>query len=268
MKIEKDSSGRRSVELELEVPGTPEEVWRAIATGPGISSWFVPTTVECDDRAPVAVTSTFGPGLQVRSDVTQWNPTRQFAVQGQSWGGAPPIAIEWNIEARSGDVCVVRVVNSLFASTDEWDDQLEGAASAWLGFFRTLSIYLTHFPGQRSALLQFVVPVPGSEAQAWDTLTAALGVEGLLVGDAWAAPAGAPALKGVAEYMSRDPYDALIRLDEPAAGVAALGAFELGGQSMVAFNLYQYGDLAQVRAEQLTPAWQAWIDQRFPAQQP
>ena len=36
----------RSIELEIEVPGTPEEVWRAIATGPGISSWYVPHRVE------------------------------------------------------------------------------------------------------------------------------------------------------------------------------------------------------------------------------
>jgi hypothetical protein len=36
-------SGRRWVQVEVEVPGTPEEVWQAIATGPGISSWFVPT---------------------------------------------------------------------------------------------------------------------------------------------------------------------------------------------------------------------------------
>ena len=29
---------RTRIELEVEVPGTPEEVWRAIATGPGITS--------------------------------------------------------------------------------------------------------------------------------------------------------------------------------------------------------------------------------------
>ncbi len=39
-----DSS--RSIEVEVEVPGTPEEVWAAVATGPGIGSWFVPSTVE------------------------------------------------------------------------------------------------------------------------------------------------------------------------------------------------------------------------------
>ena len=31
--------------VEVEVPGTPEQVWNAIATGPGISSWFVPTEI-------------------------------------------------------------------------------------------------------------------------------------------------------------------------------------------------------------------------------
>jgi hypothetical protein len=32
---------RRSIQVEVEVPGTPEEVWQAIATGPGISAWEV-----------------------------------------------------------------------------------------------------------------------------------------------------------------------------------------------------------------------------------
>ena len=36
MSVKKEASGRRSVQIEVEVPGTPEEVWEAIATGPGI----------------------------------------------------------------------------------------------------------------------------------------------------------------------------------------------------------------------------------------
>ena len=46
MSVKKEASGRRSIQVEVEVPGTPEEVWQAIATGPGISSWFVPTEFE------------------------------------------------------------------------------------------------------------------------------------------------------------------------------------------------------------------------------
>lgn len=35
----------RVIDLSVEVPGTPEQVWSAIATGPGISSWFIPHEV-------------------------------------------------------------------------------------------------------------------------------------------------------------------------------------------------------------------------------
>ena len=37
MTIKRDPSGRRSIEVEVEVPGTPEEVWEALATGAGLS---------------------------------------------------------------------------------------------------------------------------------------------------------------------------------------------------------------------------------------
>ena len=61
MAIQKDHTGKRWVEVSREVAGTQEEVWDAIATGPGISSWFVPTDVECDRSGkPVRVVSHFG----------------------------------------------------------------------------------------------------------------------------------------------------------------------------------------------------------------
>jgi uncharacterized protein YndB with AHSA1/START domain len=265
MNVKKEASGRHSVQVEVEVPGTPEEVWQAIATGPGISSWFVPTEFEESDGKPVAVTMTFGPGIEPRAAVTAWDPPRMFVAQGESWGGgSPPIAIEWSVEARAGGVCLVRVVNSLFASTDDWDNQLESSGQGWPGFFRTLRIYLTHFRGQRSAIMQFVAPVAGTEAEAWESLTAAFGMKGLSVGKRWTAPAGVPALSGVAEYVSQSPYDTLLRLDKPGPGVVALGAFNYSGQSMVALNFYHYGDQAAETAARETPRWQAWIEERFP----
>jgi hypothetical protein len=33
MSVKKEPSGRRSIQVEVEVPGTPEEVWNAIASG-------------------------------------------------------------------------------------------------------------------------------------------------------------------------------------------------------------------------------------------
>jgi uncharacterized protein YndB with AHSA1/START domain len=264
MSVKKEPSGRRFVQVEVEVPGTPEEVWRAIATGPGISSWFVPTEFEMRDGKPVAVKMNFGPGLESRAVVTTWDPPRKFIAQGEGWGGSPPIATEWSVEARTGGTCLVRVVNSLFASADDWDNQLEGTESGWPGFFRTLRIYLTHFRSQPSAIMQFVAPFAGTEAAAWETLTAALGLQGVTTGQRWSAAAGVPALSGLAEYVSQRPYDALLRLDQPGPGVAAFGAFNFGGQSMVALNFYHYGDQAAETAVRETPVWQAWIQARFP----
>ena len=34
MSVKKEANGRRSLPVEFEVPGTPEEIWQAIATGP------------------------------------------------------------------------------------------------------------------------------------------------------------------------------------------------------------------------------------------
>src|SRR4029077_7233445 len=108
MSVKKEASGRRSVQVEVEVPGTPEEVWQAIATGPGISSWFVPTEFEERDGKPVAVTLNFGPGMESRSVVTAWDPPRRFAAQGEGWGGSPPLAAEGSVDARGGRAGVAR----------------------------------------------------------------------------------------------------------------------------------------------------------------
>jgi uncharacterized protein YndB with AHSA1/START domain len=267
MSVRHEPSGRRSVETTFEVPGTPEEIWYAIATGPGISSWFVPAAIEEQDGKPVAMKLTFGPGMEPRSEITAWDPPRSFTALGESWGGAPPLATEWNIESRSGGVCTVRIVQSFFASNDEWDHQLEGAKAAFFGFFRTLMVYLTHFRGHRCAITQFVAPVAATEAEAWQTITDALGIAGAQVSQPWSAPAGVPALSGVVEHLTADPYDALLRLEQPGPGVLALGTYGFpgGGPTMVAMNFYMYGDDAEATVARVSPQWQAWIAQRFPA---
>ena len=265
MSVKKEPSGRRSVQVEVEVPGTPEEVWQAIATGPGISAWFVPAEFEERDGKPVAVTLNFGPGMDSRSVVTAWDPPRMFAKEAAGWfPGSPPIATEWSVEARAGGICVVRVVQSLFASTDDWDDQLIGTELGIPGAFRILRIYLTHFRGQRSAFMQCMAPVAGTPADAWARLTAALGFNGAGVGQGWAAPAGVPALGGVVEQVNQSPPGALLRLDLPGPGTAALFTMDLGESVMAVFSFYLYGDQAAGIVASETPLWQAWIQERFP----
>ena len=190
-----------------------------------------------------------------------------FAREADGWApGSPPIATEFSVEARAGGVCVVRVVNSLFASTDDWDKQLEGAESGWPGAFRVLRIYLTHFRGLRSAMMQVMAPAAGTKEEVWATLTAALGFSGVGAGQGWAVPAGVPALGGVVEHVSHRESDcgALLRLDKPGPGTAAVSIITFGSSVMAALNFYLYGDQAAATAAREEPLWQAWIQERFP----
>jgi hypothetical protein len=92
----------------------------------------------------------------------------------------------------------------------------------------------------------------------------ALGLKGLGVGQRWTSPAGVPAHRGVLEYVSQLPYDALLRLDDTAPGVAAVGAIDCGGAILVALNFYLYGDQAAETAAREAPLWEAWMQERFP----
>jgi hypothetical protein len=197
--------------------------------------------------------------------ITAWEAPKRFVAESTMGPpGSPTVATEWIVEARGGGRCVVRIVQSLFASTDDWDNQLEAAGHGWPGFFRILRIYLTHFRGQRSAMMNWMAPSASTEAEAWETLTAALGLKGMNVGKRATAPAGVPAFSGVMEYVTQNPYDALLRLDKPGPGVAALGTFNFGGPTMVALNFYLYGDQAAGTVARETPLWAAWFQKRFP----
>lgn len=266
MSLKKEPSGRRSVEVEVEVPGTPEQVWQAIATGPGVSSWFVPTELEAgEDGTPVKIVSNFGPGMESVARVTDWEPPHRFAAESDDLGpNAPPVATEWIVEARSGGVCVVRVVHSLFASSEEWDDQLAGWESGWPAFFRILRLYLTHFPGQSGAAFQTMGVAPEPASEVWDALTGPLGLSGAAAGERRSAPAGVPSLAGVVEQAGKGEHrELLLRLDEPAPGLAHLFVLPMGGQVYPVVRLYLYGERASAAATREEPAWQAWIQERF-----
>ena len=265
MSVKQEASGRRSLEVAFEVHGTPEEVWQAIATGPGISSWFVPAEFEERDGQTVALKIKFGPGIEPTAAITEWDPPRRYVGQNEGWNGSPAIATEWNVEALAGGMCKIRVVHSLFASTDEWDDQLDGASGGWSGFLAILRVYLQHFRGMRAHIMQVSTQVACTEAEAWDSMTTGLALKGLQVGQPWSTPAGMPALGGVVEYLTQNPNDALLRLNTPGPGIAALGtATYPDGRTMAAMNHYHYGNDAADTVARETPVWQAWLQQRFP----
>lgn len=269
MSVKKEPNGRRSIQVEVEVPGTPEQVWDAIATGPGVSSWFVPMRVEFDkDGKPTQMILSFGPGMDCPATYTAWEPPHRFAAESSIMGpNTPTMATEWFVEARAGGNCLVRVVHSLFTDTNDWDNQLEGTENGWPGFFRILRLYLQHFRGQKSSLIQITSAPAESELKAWQQLTGPLGLENAKEGQTWSAPAGVPPLAGKVESIGVAPghHLALVRLTEPTTGIASLGSFACGGMAMTQVSFYLYGEQASAMASRDEPRWQSWLAKQFPA---
>ena len=268
MSVKKEPSGRRSVQVEVEVPGTPEEVWRAIATGQGISSWFVPT--QSEERAGGQEVSNFGPGMDSSSTITSWEPPRRFVTEGVMGApGSPTVATEWTVEARSGGTCIVRVVHSLFASTDDWDDQLDSLEQGWPAIFRILRRYLASFRGMACSAMQFVSFSAESDAKTWEKLGGELGLFKVAQGQQWSAPDGFPRMTGVVDAVGQGVHSStvLLFLDAPAPGTAYIGAFPAGGMAQVYIGIYLYGVNARTAVERDEPAWQRWMDERFPMPQ-
>ncbi|ATB37139.1 ATPase [Cystobacter fuscus] len=268
MTVKKDASGHRSVQAEVEVPGTPEAVWRAIATGPGISAWFVPT--ELEERAGGTTVSHFAEDSSMDSvaKITTWEPPHRFVAEAPQEGPGP-VATEWSVETRSGDTCVVRVVHRWFASTDDWDGQFEGHVHGWRAFFRLLRAYLAHFPGQRAASFQLMGITSGPKAVAWEALTRPLGLAGATVGTRVRAPEGVPALGGVVESSGPSEWpELLLRLDTPAPGLAHLFPLEMGGQVFLTVRYFLFGEQAPGAKAHAEASWRAWMARLFPPAAP
>ena len=266
MSIKKDPSGRRSVQVEVEVKGTPEQVWQAIATGPGISSWFVPAKV--DGRVGGALSCDFGGGMVSSAKITDWQPPHRFTAEDSTWlQGGPPVATEWSVEARAGGTCIVRVVHSLFASTDDWDDQIESTEHGWPGFFRILRIYLEHHAGQRSATMQFMAMGKDSEKETWAVLMRALGLTDPRKGQrAQIRPGGAAGITATVECVDDLPhgYGMMMLASEPAPGAILVGSFACMGMLMATLQVYVWGNnVDAVTRDQ--ERWQAWFACLFPA---
>ena len=255
-----DEPTPRTIDLSVEVTGTPEQVWAAIATGPGISSWFVTTTVE--EREGGATTSVFGPGpeMTVPGRVAAWEPPHRVLFEGHEVDEG--LAFEWLVEAREGGSCVVRLVNSGFGSGAEWDAQYDGMEQGWRLFLLNLQLHLLHFQGQAGRAVLPSAMWAGDRATVWAAVTDALGVPGKpSPGERVATSGDAPPLAGT--VVDCEPgFRMRLLLDAPAPGTALVAAEGTGDTTGVSVWLYLYSDDAETLAARDEPRWAAWLAER------
>lgn len=257
-KTDEPMTGTRSIELEVVVEGAADEVWRAIATGPGITSWYVPHHFE--ERAGAAASVSFGPGIDVEGRVAAWEPPQRVVFDGGE--GVDGFTFEWTVEPVDTATCTVRLINSGFGTGDEWDAQFDGMSEGWRMFLSNLQVHLREFKGQAAVANLPTAMWPLDPAPAWARLTHDLGIPATpKVGDTVAVTApDAPPLSGVVTEVAATRLT--LHLDQPAPGTALVTAEGAGGQSSMSVWSYLYGDEGRAASEGNHQAWQQWLEAR------
>lgn len=244
----------RSIEREVEVAGTPEEVWRAIATGPGVSSWYVPHQIEEAEGGKVSLT--FGPGMDVEGVVSAWEPPRRIVLENEG----PGLAFEFTVEARGSGKCVVRLVNSGFGTGEDWDAQYDGMTEGWGIFLENLRLHLEHFAGQEASAALPMAIWTDTRSGAWERFKATLGLPANPApGDRIEVTgAGAPSMAGTVGSVGT--YHWCLEMDTPAPGTAFFAAEGTDGQVAVSVWSYSYGPDASAMAAEAEADWRRWLE--------
>ncbi len=263
MSTPKDEQGRPRVETEVEIQATPEAIWKAIATGPGVKSWFMGMESEFDERVGGEVRTKMGEEMVPIAKLTAWDPPNHFATEADNalGPGSPKIAYEWTIEAKGGGKCIVRHLQTLFTEDDSWDTQVGDTSAGWPSFFHVLRNYVERHAEEPSGVVQAMGPVPGSKDEAFERLTSALGVTEIAKGASVDCNVdGAPAFSGEIEDVVRGRSDRImICLEKPFAGTGWIGVGPIGGSMTAIVTLYLYGEGAAEASASANAQLMPWL---------
>jgi uncharacterized protein YndB with AHSA1/START domain len=240
---------------EVEIDASPEQVWEAVATGPGMDSWYMGQS-EVEPGVGGTVRTAIGGGA-LEARVTAWEPPHRFAYRSQGSTDGRFIALEFQIEGRGGGTSALRLVSNGFLPGEDWEAEYEAMASGGALYFQTLIAYLTHFRGRTAWPIYAYGPPVADWARARQVLTDALGLTAPVApGDPVhrALAAGLPPIDGVVDYATADilgirTADALYRF---------LRGFYGSGVVLSHHIFAEHADRAAV-----TRAWQDWLTQPF-----
>lgn len=212
--------------------------------------------------------SNFGPGMDCPALITAWEPLKRFAAEGDMGGpGSPKVATEWSVRARAGGMCLVRVVHSLFASTDDWDNQLDGVEQGWPTYFRILRMYLANFKGMPCSAMQFVGFSTEPESTAWEQAGGACRApqdrRRTEVGSPTASRGRRSGVAGTRNAQEHRPPPPRHTRSRHGSQPAVL--LRRNGDGVPERLPLRRRHRAAVERDE--PAWQAWIGERFPMPQ-
>ena len=231
---------------EITVDATPDEVWEAIASGPGVDSWLMGRT-EIDSASKTSTFTMFGEVSN--SSITVWEPGHRLSSQEDKNPDGTFMAVEWLITSRDGGGAVVTFVHSGLLGED-WEAEYNGLSVGDHAYLTKLAVYLKHF-APRTATGSLFMPGPVTE-DSWAAMTAALGVSADAA-DGQPARLSVPGIApvdGIVEFVASPGFVGM-RTDDAMYML-------IHGYNDVVFATAQYFDDRDLATE--TAAWQTWLD--------
>ena len=182
------------------VPASPADVWDAIATGPGVDSWFMGVT-NVDGGVGGQIRTTRD-NSALESIITTWEPEERLTHRVDGPEGRF-VCFDYLIEGRDGGSTTLRLVTSGFLPGDDWEAEYEAMTSGRQLYFQTLVTYLSYFAGRFALPITAIVDSP-NHGNSWDSMLDALGVnECAAVGDKIViAVERIPMIRGVIDYRA------------------------------------------------------------------
>jgi len=230
---------------ESTVAATPDQVWAAITTGPGVDSWLMGRT-EIDHEHKTASFEMFGD--TATSTITAWEPGHRYATRQEPNPDGTFMAFEWLIEARDGGGAVVRFVHSGLLG-DDWQAEYNGLSIGDQAYLTKLAAYVEHF-APRTATQSIFLPGP-VVTEPWTALTAAVG----------AGPDAADGQPARLTVPGIEPVDGVVQFTHGRSFVGMRTADALytliHGYNGMVFATAHYFDHRDRSAE--IEAWQTWL---------
>jgi uncharacterized protein YndB with AHSA1/START domain len=239
------------VREEITLEATPEQVWEAIATGPGIDSWFMGRN-EIEPREGGRGRMTLS-GWTSESTVTAYEPGKRFGLRSDDNPDGTFMAFEYLIEAADEGSSVLRFVHSGFLG-DDWEDEYNALKVGDRMYLEKLALVLKYFPGQTSTYTMFLAK-PDATGEPWARFREVLGLTG-------AVTPGEPVRLSVPGLQPVDGYVAFAH--EPNfLGVRADDGIHMlitGHTGAVVVEFHAFVEVDPASTEQ---AWQSWLDTTF-----
>jgi uncharacterized protein YndB with AHSA1/START domain len=174
-----DNKNTRDIDLSVELDGSPEEVFRAVADGTELAKWLAPgaRVTPPDGEKKGTIWISWGEGMSVEHEIEIFDPPKRVRhPSGKNRETKAPLYADWLIEAREGGKTRLRLVHSGFSVGAEWDGEYEAHARGWKLMLQNLRQYFALHSHEPAVHLTFMSQVESPNQSVWRTLLGKFGL--------------------------------------------------------------------------------------------